>query len=187
MTLRDSDIHSRDIVTKAVCGRGRHFVQVAQPFTPHYEPSAILGAWVINHTFEATQHNQVVEVVGRYDMNLWYAYDNNTKTDVAKETLSYVQKIELQQVDPNFVPGTVEVSARAIQEPNCVEATISSKDRKVIVRVEFELQAEIVAETQLRVLVYNDPSQKWAKHRAPDEDTDEDLIELFDEEEEDNA
>jgi spore coat protein E len=186
MTLRDSDIQSRDILTKAVCGRGRQFVQLAQPFTPQYEPSTILGAWVINHSFDAIRTEHYVEVVGSYDMNLWYAYANNTKTDVAKETLTYVQKIELQQLDPHFRPSTVEVSARAIQEPNCVEATISNKDHKVIVRVEFELQAEIVAETQLRVLVYNDPSQKWAKHRAPDEDTDEDLIELF-EEEEDNA
>lgn len=187
MPLRDADFQSRDILTKAVCGRGRQFVQLAQPFTPHYEPSTILGAWVINHRFDAVQNGPFVEVVGSYDMNLWYAYDNNTKTDVAKETLTYVQKIELQHLDRHFRPATVEVSARTIQEPNCVEATISSKDRKVIVRIEFELQAEIVAETQLRVLVYDDPTQNWAKHRAPDADPDEDLVDLFDDEEEDNA
>ena len=185
MTLRDADIQSRDILTKAVCGRGRQFVQLAQPFSPHHLPSTILGAWVINHSFDAVQQDKYVEVIGSYDMNLWYAYDNNTKTDVAKETLTYVQKIELQHLDPNFRPSTVEVRARAIQEPNCVEATISNKDHKVIVRVEFELQAEIVAETQLRVLVHNS-GQQWAKHRASDEEIDEALMDLF-EEDEDNA
>lgn len=187
MTLRDADIQSRDILTKAVCGRGRQFVQLAQPFTPHYEPSTILGAWVINHSFDALQNGAVVEVVGSYDMNLWYAYDNNTKTDVAKETLTYVQKIELQNLDPHFRPSTVEVTARAIQEPNCVEATISNKDQKVIVRVEFELLAEIVAETQLRVFVHSESSHKWPKYRSPETDEEDDLVELFEEEEEDNA
>lgn len=185
MTIRDADIQSRDILTKAVCGRGRKFVQLAQPFSPQFQPSTILGAWVINHSFEAIRNEHHIEVVGRYDMNLWYAYDNNTKTDVAKETLTYVQTIELQQLDPHFRPSTVEVSARAIQEPNCVEATISSKDQKVIVRIEFELQAEIVAETQLRVLVVPNADNKWAKHFVPEDENEEDFIELF--EEEDNA
>lgn len=93
MAIREQDFTTREIISKAVCGRGRQFVQQAIPFAPPHKPTTILGAWVINHQFEAVKAEDAVEVIGSCDLNLWYAYEGNTKTDVAKETFSYVQNI----------------------------------------------------------------------------------------------
>lgn len=183
MTIREQDFTTREIISKAVCGRGRQFIQSALPFAPPHQPTTVLGAWVINHQFEAVKADDAVEVIGTYDLNLWYAYEANTKTDVAKETFSYVQNVPLQHIDPHHRPTTVEIIATAVQEPNCVEATISGRDGKVIARIEFELQAEMVAETKLHVVVVESHGHDEKVHELFDEEDDEDLENLFDEDE----
>jgi spore coat protein E len=154
MSITDRDTHCREILVKAVCGKGRKFSQVTHTITPPHTPSSILGAWVINHEYEAVKSSDgVVEVVGTYDINIWYSYDKNRKTDVAKETISYVDAVPLSYLDPKHRAGTVEVSAVATQDPNCVEANVASGGGGVVIRVEREFQVEMVAETKVCVVV----------------------------------
>jgi spore coat protein E len=149
----DKDHQCREIITKAVCGKGRRFSHVSHTVTPPFSPTSILGAWIINNQYEAVQSGDGVEVVGTYDINIWYSHDRNTKTDVAKETLSYVEVVPLTYLDKKHKPATAEVAAVATQEPNCVEASISSSGDSVIIRVEREYQVELVAETKVCIMV----------------------------------
>jgi len=153
MSIADKDLECREIITKAVCGKGRRFSQVTHTVTPPHNPSSILGAWIINHQYEAAKSGDGVEVIGTYDINIWYSYDNNTKTDVAKEAVSYVDLVPLSYLDPEHRKNTEEVSASATQEPNCVEASVSSSGDYVIIRVEREYQVEMIAETKVCVAV----------------------------------
>lgn len=153
MSITDKDLQFREIITKAVCGKGRKFSQVSHTVTPSHAPTSILGAWIINHQYEAAKASDGVEVIGTYDINIWYSYDRNTKTDVAKETVSYVDVIPLSYIDKKHRASTAEVAASATQEPNCVEATVSADGSSVILRVEREFQIEMVAETKVCVLV----------------------------------
>lgn len=152
MPNTDRDTHCREIVVKAVCGKGHRFSQVTHTISPPHAPTSILGAWIINNQYEAVKSPDGVEVVGNYDINVWYSYDNNTKTDVAKETVSYVDSVALSYLDKNYRPSTAEVSATATQEPNCVEASVSPQG-KVVVRVERGFQVELTAETKVCVVV----------------------------------
>ena len=153
MPIRDRDLQYREIMTKAVCGKGRKFSQVTHTITPTHVPSSILGCWVINHAYEAVKSDRGVEVVGTYDINTWYSYDNNTKTDVVKETVSYVEVVPLTYLDTQHRESTVEVTAESTQEPNCVEASVSSTGKQVVIRVEREFQVEMIAETKVCVVV----------------------------------
>lgn len=153
MSITERDLQCREIITKAVCGKGRKFSQVTHTVTPPHKPSSILGAWIINHQYEAVRSGEGIEVVGTYDINIWYSYDKNTKTDVAKETLSYVELVPLSYLDSKHRASTEEVSAEAIQEPNCVEAGISDGGNSVLIRVEREYQVELIAETKVCVVV----------------------------------
>ncbi|MEK5643876.1 MULTISPECIES: outer spore coat protein CotE [Paenibacillus] len=149
-----SDKHQcREIITKAICGKGRKFSTVTHTVTPPHNPTSILGAWIINHQYEAVAAGDGIEVIGTYDCNIWYSYDKNSQTDVAKETVSYVEFVPLSYLDPKHRASTVEVSAEATQEPSCVEASVSSGGGNVIIRVEREFSVELVAETKVRVLV----------------------------------
>ena len=44
-----------------------------------------LGCWVINHSYEARKNGKHVEIEGFYDVNTWYSFDGNTKTEVVTE------------------------------------------------------------------------------------------------------
>ncbi|PZE21859.1 outer spore coat protein CotE [Paenibacillus xerothermodurans] len=183
----DKDLQCREIYTKAVCGKGRKFSQVTNTVTPPHAPTSILGAWIINNQYDAVKSGDHVEIVGTYDINIWYSYDKNTKTDVAKETISYVESVELSYLDKKHRPSTSEVSAVATQEPNCVEANISHNGNTVIIRVEREFKVEMIAETKVCVVVcpngcdhYDD---KDVDFEQADEGDYEDLdTDLFDEE-----
>ncbi|MFC5700008.1 outer spore coat protein CotE [Cohnella faecalis] len=154
MAIADKRLQAREIITKAVCGKGRKFSTITHTVTPPHHPSSILGAWIINHQYEAVRSGDGIEVIGSYDVNIWYSYNKNSQTDVAKETLSYVELVPLSYVDPKHRSSTEEVSADATQEPNCVEATISSGGSSVLIRVEREFAVEMVAETKVFVAVY---------------------------------
>lgn len=153
MSVTDKDMQRREIITKAVCGKGRKFSQVSHTVTPKNAPTSILGAWIINNQYEAVHSSDGVEVVGTYDINIWYSYDRNTKTDVAKETVSYVDVVPLSYLDKKHKSSTAEVFAEAVQEPNCVEASVSPRGDSVLIRVEREFQVEMTAETKVCVLV----------------------------------
>lgn len=182
--MAEKESRCREIVTKAVCGKGRKFSQVTHNVVPPNKPTSILGAWIINHQYEAAQSGESVDVIGTYDINIWYSYDKNTKTDVAKETISYSEIVPLSYLDPKHRTSTEEVSAEATQEPNCVEASVSANGQSVKIRVEREFEAEMIAETKVCVMVcdggcddFDDKSIDFGDSISDDfEDLDDDLL-----------
>ncbi|HEY8343135.1 MAG TPA: outer spore coat protein CotE [Calditerricola sp.] len=154
MPLAERDYQCREIFTKAVCGKGRLYFQATHTVRLPETPSSILGCWVINHTYTADKAGEAVELVGSYDINIWYSFDNNTKTAVAKETVSYVEKVTLNYFDTNAIPGSIQIHSRVTQAPSAVEATVTKDRDGVLVKVEGEFYVEAVAETKLCVLVY---------------------------------
>ncbi|MEK8127059.1 outer spore coat protein CotE [Paenibacillus filicis] len=179
----DKDLQVREIYTKAVCGKGRKFSQVTNTVTPPHAPTSILGAWIINNQYDAVKAGENVEVVGTYDINIWYSYDRNTKTDVAKETVSYVEAVPLHFLDKRHKSSTAEVAAIATQEPNCVEASISSGGGSVLIRVEREFKVEMIAETKVSVVVspggsddFDDKHVDFGTDDGDFEDLDPDLL-----------
>ncbi|MDF2606490.1 MAG: cotE, partial [Bacillales bacterium] len=145
----------REIITKAVVGKGRKFAQCTHTITPTHRPTSILGCWVINHIYDAQICGEKVEVRGRYDINIWYSYNDNTKTEVVTETVSYTDLVKLRFRDENVLSDEYEVIARVIQQPNCLEATISPSG-KVVVQVEREFVVEVIGETKICVQVCHD-------------------------------
>jgi spore coat protein E len=148
----DKELQCREIVTKAVCGKGRKFFRKTHTITPKHSPSNILGCWVINHSFEAAKVGDVIEVTGSYDVQIWVSYNNNTDTAVIKENVSFAESVPLSFFDSNC-RGKLEIHAQASQQPNCVEARISSSGDSIIVKVESEFVVEVIGETKLCVVV----------------------------------
>lgn len=150
----DRAVEYRQVITKAVCGKGRKFSQVTHTIQPPDNIHTILGAWVINHTYDCSKAGEAVEVRGSYDINIWYSTKGNTKTDVVKETVHYTEQIPLGYYDRNTREASVQVAAMATQAPNCVEASIAAHTDSVMVRVEKEFVVEMVGETKVCVAVY---------------------------------
>jgi len=143
----------REIITKAVVAKGRKFTQSNHTICPKHNPSSILGCWIINHKYEAKKVGKTVEVCGTYDINVWYSYDNNTKTEVVTERVEYKDVIKLKYRDPEVMDDQ-EVIARVLQQPNCSECVISPNGNKIIVHVEREFLVEVIGETTVCVAVH---------------------------------
>lgn len=142
----------REIITKAVCGKGRKFSQSAHTIAPSHKPSSILGCWIINHKSKARKDDNSVIVEGSYDINIWYSFSYNTKTEVATETVTYKDVVPLSVQDENC-DKFEEVNIRPLQEPNCLESNISPNGYKIVVQVEREVVVEVIGETKVCVYV----------------------------------
>lgn len=165
----------REIITKAVVGKGRKFSQSTFTISPPHHPSSILGCWIINHKYEAKKEGNKIVVYGKFDVNVWYSYGNNTKTEVVTETLSYTDHIKLKYRDENFLDDDCDVIVNVLQQPNCLECTISPNGNKILVEVERELMAEIIGETKVCVHVNPDGCYHDDKDWDVDDEEFEDL------------
>jgi len=144
----------REIITKAVCGKGRKFTKENHTVSPSHRPSSILGCWVINHLYNAKKTSKdTVEVNGSYDINIWYSYNDNTKTEVVTERVSYCDRIPLSVKDENCINDEFDVIAKVVQQPNCLECKIAKKGNKVIVEIEREFIVKVIGETKVYVKV----------------------------------
>src|SRR6185437_7223865 len=97
----------RQILTKAICGRGKKFSETTHSITSPENVYSVLGAWVINHNYKSKRVEDEVVVNGSYDLNIWYSTEGNTKTEVLKETVRYKETIPLNYYDPNALGGTI--------------------------------------------------------------------------------
>ena len=154
MAIADKRLQCREIITKAVCGKGRKFSTITHTVTPPHHPTSILGAWIINHQYEAVKSGDGIEVIGSYDINIWYSYNKNSQTDVAKETISYVELCSA------FVcrPETSHFHRRGfwrMRRRNRIawKRRSSATVRPCVIRVEREFAVEMVAETKVCVAV----------------------------------
>lgn len=164
MTFLDKEY--REIITKAVCGKGRKFTQATHSIAPSHRPTSILGCWVINHLYNAKKKSEdTVEINGSYDINIWYSYNDNTKTEVVTERVTYSDIIKLSVKDDNSINDEYDVIAKVIQQPNCLECKIGSKGQKISVEIEREFVVQVIGETKINVRV--DP--KWDKHDDDDD------------------
>lgn len=87
----------REIVTKTVLGKGKKLFTNHYSLTPEELPTTILGCWVINHKFEGFKEENKIRVKGTSDVNIWFSYDNDTKTLVSKQTISYNELLNVSR------------------------------------------------------------------------------------------
>lgn len=152
MVLSNKDLTYREIVANAVCGRGSKYSQTTYTIRPANRPTTIGGCWVINHSYEAELVGDYVEIRGRCDVNVWYSYNGNSETAVAKDTVSYVEQIVLRELDTTCERESREVAVRVIQNPNCLDATVTGNGSEIMVRVEKGLAVEVLGQTKLCVV-----------------------------------
>ena len=147
----------REIVTKAVIAKGKKKYKNEYEITVDEEPTTVLGCWIINHDFSAHDDNGRVKINGSFDANVWYSYDNDTKTKVASKHITYdeIEKINI----PNNDSVNRDIIIRSLKQPTCT----SAKEDKNIIRlqVEKELGIEIVGDTKVKISSVDDDNDTW--------------------------
>ena len=102
-------------------------------------------------------NNGKVKINGSYDVNIWYSYDGNTKTDVASKRINYEHNVDISLKDDGNLNDSSEIIIRSLKNPTCVE--VSSEDNVIKYVVEKELGIEIIGDTKVKIAIYNDEEE----------------------------
>lgn len=149
---------TREIVTKAVVGKGKKSFTTTKTVTPNGNANTILGCWVINHDYDGKKIDNKIIINGSYDINIWYSCDNDTKTEVIKDTNTYKEEV----LSPNITEdvSNEEVIIRSLKQPTCIRCDII--DGKIEYTIEKELGIEIVGDVKVKIS-YDEEEDPWQK------------------------
>lgn len=149
-----SNSNFKEIVTKTVVGKGRKTFKTNHSLTPENTPNTVLGCWVINHTFTGTNRKNEVTVNGTFDVNVWYSYDNDSKTAVTTRSFNYQETLRLRVKDHDSLTNENEIIVRSLKQPTVQDVNI--KDNEVHLSIEKELGVEIVGESKVKIAILDD-------------------------------
>lgn len=147
----------KEIVTKAVIGKGKKSFNDVYTITPEIAPTTVLGCWVINHNFKGYPNSSKIVIDGSFDVNIWYSYDNDTKTNVISKKITYSNtSIVKTNANSEITPDT-EVIVRSLKQPTCSKVEIV--DGNISFHIDKELGIEIIGDTKAKILVEDDEDE----------------------------
>ncbi len=141
----------KEIVTKAVVGKGKKATTNKYTIKPAEKPNTVLGCWIINNKFNGVMTGGDTYVNGSFDVNVWYSYDNDTKTGVATGTYNYSDKMNVPLANGNKLTSSSEVIVNSLSDPNVVNVAVEGDN--IVFDVRKELGIEVVGDTKIRVNV----------------------------------
>ena len=166
----------KEIVTKAVIGKAKKTSVSKFSVTPSEMPDTVLGCWVINHTFDGRNEAGVVVIHGGFDVNVWYSYNNDTKTAVATEHFTYEDRMNIRLKDGAVLNDASEIIVRSLTQPTVTDVT--TDNGVVNLSIEKELGVEIVGNTMIKVSVEEEEDDYDVIEDLPDEEVDEVIKEI---------
>lgn len=147
----------REIVTKAVIGKGKKTFTTTESVTPEIAPTTILGCWVINHNFKGYKNGSKINIEGSYDVNIWYSCQDDTKTEVVRKSNTYLESVSVPKRTNDDLQNE-EVVIRSLKQPSCIRADIVNNS--IEYTIEKELGIELVGDTKVKI-AYDEEEDPW--------------------------
>lgn len=139
----------KEIVTKAVVGKGKKSCKNNYTVQTEETPNTILGCWIINHKFNGVKKGDNVLINGSFDLNIWYSYDSDSKTSVSNKTLTYEDELNMKL--NSLEVSNEDIIIKALKQPTVSDVEI--KDGNVNLTVEKELGVEVIGDTKVKIAV----------------------------------
>lgn len=149
----------KEIVTKAVVGKGKKHFKNNYKLEAENEPTTVLGCWVINHKFKGYKSGDKIGVDGSFDINIWYSYDNDSKTTVINKKIDYNDLFNVKLKENADLTGDTDIIVRSLKQPTCSGVNIEN-GKTISFNIEKELGVEIVGETKVKIAVEDD-EEPW--------------------------
>lgn len=117
----------------------------------------LLSPYIMSHKFKGSEVGGKIVVDGSFDVNIWYSYDNDTKTTVITKKIPYSESVMVRQRETT--DSTLrDIVVRSLKQPNCINAKENGKT--ITIDIEKELGIEIVGDTKVKVAVEDD-EEPW--------------------------
>lgn len=149
----------KEIVTKAIVGKGKKYFKNNYSIEASNKPSTVLGCWVINHKFKGYKSGEKIGVDGSYDVNIWYSYENDSKTTVINKQIKYNDLFNVKAKQNVDLTGDTDIIVRTLKQPTCSKVDIL-EDGNITFDIEKELGVEIVGETKMKIAIEED-EEPW--------------------------
>ena len=166
----------KEIVTKAVIGKGKKSFNDIYTITPEIVPTTVLGCWVINHNFKGYPNSGKIIIDGSFDVNIWYSYDNDTKTNVISKKITYSNTSKVAVKDNGEITPDTEVIIRSLKQPTCSKVEI--KDGDISFTIDKELGIEVIGDVKAKILV-EEEEEPWDLIEDVDEQIDKEVNENY--------
>lgn len=150
----------REIVTKAVIGKGKISNNFEVIVNPENKVSKVLGCWVINHYFVSNYDSGRVYAKGRYDVHIWYGFNGDTETIIHKQTVDYFEEFNLKLKNDVDINENNEYVIKCVKYPCCSGLSLMN-DGNISIKVEKELNLDIIGEAKLKVQISE--SEDWSE------------------------
>lgn len=105
----------------------------------------------MTHTFNGINNSGKVLVNGSYDINIWYSYDNNTKTNVLVKRFNYQDTMNVKIKENGDFSNSSDIIVRSLNQPSVTDVSVDGSVIKL--SVHKEMGVEIVGDTKVRVSV----------------------------------
>lgn len=102
----------------------------------------------MSHKFSGIKQNEKILITGSYDINIWYSVDNDTLTDVYKETIEYNEIIKMKD-DKYLENGKIKLTS--LTDPKC--NNIKIEENKIKYDINLELGIELLGDTKVKIIV----------------------------------
>lgn len=166
----------KEIVTKAVIGKGKKNFSDSYEITPEIVPTTVLGCWVINHNFKGYPNSGKIIIDGSFDVNIWYSYDNDTKTNVISKRITYSNTSAINVKNNGEIGPDTEIIVRSLKQPTCSKVVIN--DGNISFVIDKELGIEVIGDTKAKILVEED-EEPWELIEDIDEEIDKEVNENY--------
>jgi len=141
----------KEIVTKAVIGKGKKTTNLEHKIETDDNINTVLGCWVINHNFNGINSNGKILINGEYDINVWYSYDNNTKTNVLVRRFNYNDTMNVKIKENGEFNNNSEIIVRALTQPSVTDVNVNGTT--IDLSVHKEMGVEVIGDTMVKVSV----------------------------------
>ncbi len=168
----------KEIVTKAVIGKGKKTFRNTYELRTTDKIDTVLGCWVINHAMNGSNDNGRVRINGSFDVNIWYSYDNNTKTSVEARKISYTELVNVHLKENSTLTNDSEIIINSLKNPTVID--VSSKDNLIKYEIEKELGIEIIGDAKVMIQTMEDEYEDY--DIIDDEVSDEEISKYIDNE-----
>ena len=144
----------KEIVTKAVIGKTKKLSTDTFDVNIDQSIDTVLGCWIINHNFSGTNNSGKVSINGSYDVNVWYSYDNNTKTNVIARNYTYTDLVNVKLNNDESLTDSNEIIVRSLTAPQVKD--VKANGSIINLTIEKDLGVEIVGDMKVRINVEDD-------------------------------
>ena len=104
------------------------------------------------------RNDDLVDINGIFEVNIWYSTEENMRTDVIREKVAYKKDIKVKIIVNEYLKNTDDVLVKILKHPTVTNAKII--DVEIKIDVDFEILAEVIGETKMQVTVFTPVTQE---------------------------